>query len=230
MSEEKKINTSEFNPAEYARDVYDSNGMLTGKTLDVKYRKLWFRTVFPNGKIQQVIHTIDSQTAVVEARVYADKADAPEAFLSNSFAQRTFDPNTEFGTSYLECAATAAVGRALADAGFGTQFCVEPEDANPKPVDSPVQVQKPSSPETAEPPGFTDQTPLEVILNKMRYEEAAKTVLNTTKNYKGRLLGEVANENIKCVQWIAEKAENVGNLVKGAAIIICRKHGVEVKV
>ena len=83
MSEEKKINTSEFNPAEYARDVYDSNGMLTGKTLDVKYRKLWFRTVFPNGKIQQVIHTIDSQTAVVEARVYADKADAPEAFLSN---------------------------------------------------------------------------------------------------------------------------------------------------
>ena len=44
--------------------------------------------------------------------------DAPEAYLANGFGQHLFDATTNYGLRYLECAETAAMGRALAAAGF----------------------------------------------------------------------------------------------------------------
>ena len=94
---------------------------------------MWFRLCNPTGKIVKKIRTFDGNLAVVEARVYLDRNDAPDNFVSNAFAQRFNDPNNpEYGTRYLETAETAAVGRALADAGYGLQFCMEPD---PTPVD-----------------------------------------------------------------------------------------------
>ncbi len=116
-----------FNPLDYARQITDANGN-PSLYLDVQYRKMWFRLANPNGKIVKKICNFDGNLAVVEAKVYLDKNDSEENFVSNAFAQRFADPsNMEYGSRYLESAETAAVGRALADAGYGLQFCAEPD-------------------------------------------------------------------------------------------------------
>ncbi len=149
-----------FNPLGYARQITDANGN-TSLYLDVQYRKMWFRLANPNGKIVKKICNFDGNLAVVEAKVYLDKNDSEENFVSNAFAQRFADPsNMEYGSRYLESAETAAVGRALADAGYGLQFCAEP---NMMIADSPQTFpQMPSPPtmnSTAPPYNATNSTP-----------------------------------------------------------------------
>ena len=134
-----------FNPLDYARQITDANGN-TSLYLDVQYRKMWFRLANPNGKIVKKICNFDGNLAVVEAKVYLDKNDSEENFVSNAFAQRFADPsNMEYGSRYLESAETAAVGRALADAGYGLQFCAEP---NMMIADSPQTFPQMPSPST----------------------------------------------------------------------------------
>ena len=102
-----------FDPKQYARTIRDADGQ-ESLYLDVQYRKMWFRLCNPTGKIVKKICTFDGNLAVVEARIYLDRNDAPENFVSNAFAQRFVDPNNpEYGTRYLESAETAAVGRAI---------------------------------------------------------------------------------------------------------------------
>ena len=123
----RKNKVEGFNPLDYARQITDANGN-TSLYLDVQYRKMWFRLANPNGKIVKKICNFDGNLAVVEAKVYLDKNDSEENFVSNAFAQRFADPsNMDYGSRYLESAETAAVGRALADAGYGLQFCAEPD-------------------------------------------------------------------------------------------------------
>ena len=134
-----------FNPLDYARQITDANGNMS-LYLDVQYRKMWFRLANPNGKIVKKICNFDGNLAVVEAKVYLDKNDSEENFVSNAFAQRFADPsNVEYGSRYLESAETAAVGRALADAGYGLQFCAEPDMLL---VDSPQNFPQMPSPPT----------------------------------------------------------------------------------
>ena len=110
-----------FNPMELARTL-TKEGQEDQLYLDVKYRKLWFRLVYPLGKIVSSIRSFTENMAIVEARIYLDKCDAEENYIANAFSQRfrTNDPN--FGDKFWEMAETAAVGRALSDAGFGLQF------------------------------------------------------------------------------------------------------------
>ena len=148
-----------FNPLDYARQITDANGN-TSLYLDVQYRKMWFRLANPNGKIVKKICNFDGNLAVVEAKVYLDKNDSEENFVSNAFAQRFADPsNMEYGSRYLESAETAAVGRALADAGYGLQFCAEPDMLL---VDSPQTFPQMPSPPTMNntaPPTMSSTTP-----------------------------------------------------------------------
>ena len=149
-----------FNPLDYARQITDGNGN-TSLYLDVQYRKMWFRLANPNGKIVKKICNFDGNLAVVEAKVYLDKNDSEENFVSNAFAQRFADPsNMEYASRYLESAETAAVGRALADAGYGLQFCAEPDMLL---VDSPQNFPQMPSPPTmnnaAPPPTMNSSTP-----------------------------------------------------------------------
>ena len=81
-----------FNPLDYARQITDANGN-TSLYLDVQYRKMWFRLVNPNGKIVKKICNFDGNLAVVEAKVYLDKNDSEDNFVSNAFAQRFIDPS-----------------------------------------------------------------------------------------------------------------------------------------
>ncbi|MFR0802740.1 MAG: hypothetical protein ACLSHX_17825 [Suilimivivens sp.] len=90
--------------------------------LDVVYRKLWFRLKYPNGKIAKKLIKLTDQVAIVEAKVYLDRNDPEESFIANALAQKYLTGDDQFGNKYVELAETAAVGRALADTGFGLQF------------------------------------------------------------------------------------------------------------
>lgn len=128
-----------FNPMELARTL-SKERQEDQLYLDVKYRKLWFRLVHPLGKIVSSIRSFTENMAIVEARIYLDKCDAEENYIANAFSQRfrTNDPN--FGDKFLEMAETAAVGRALSDAGFGLQFADVGEENDPMQVDAGIQI------------------------------------------------------------------------------------------
>ena len=128
-----------FNPMELAR-ILTKEGQEDQLYLDVKYRKLWFRLVHPLGKIVSSIRSFTENMAIVEARIYLDKGDAEENYIANAFSQkfRTNDPN--FGDKFLEMAETAAVGRALSNAGFGLQFADVGEADDPMQVDAGIQI------------------------------------------------------------------------------------------
>lgn len=137
----KELNRVEgFDPCRYLREIVDER---QGKQvyLDVKYRKLWFRLKYPFGKITKKIIHLTEQYAIVEARVYLDKNDPEENYVSCALAQRYYSAEDTFGKRYVEMAETAAIGRALADAGFGIQFCDIGDESDPGQVDSGIAVQ-----------------------------------------------------------------------------------------
>lgn len=130
-----------FNPIELTRTL-TKEGQENELYLDVKYRKLWFRLMYPLGKIVSSIRSFTENMAIVEARIYLDKCDAEENYISNAFSQkfRTQDPT--FGDKFLEMAETAAVGRALSDAGFGIQFADVGEENDLLQVDAGIQIRE----------------------------------------------------------------------------------------
>ena len=282
QSWERRLSAVEgFDPKQYARTIRDSNGQ-ESLYLDVQYRKMWFRLCNPTGKIVKKICTFDGNLAVVEARIYLDRNDAPENFVSNAFAQRFVDPNNpEYGTRYLESAETAAVGRALADAGYGLQFCMEhdptpvdmgqtpftavnelfedPEPFTPvptgvngnypvnaavqsnRPVPQPIQQYQPqlqqqpqnvpqyntnryTAPVQPQTPTFTHQTPVDEIVRLMPYEEAVKVVYRCNGKHNGKTLGQIAVEDFRSIEWIANSYNGDKNLFKGAAKVILNRH------
>ena len=283
QSWERRLSAVEgFDPKQYARTIRDSNGQ-ESLYLDVQYRKMWFRLCNPTGKIVKKICTFDGNLAVVEARVYLDRNDAPDNFVSNAFAQRFNDPNNpEYGTRYLESAETAAVGRALADAGYGLQFCMEhdptpvdmgqtpftavnelfedPEPFTPVPtgvngnypVNAAVQSNR-SAPQSVQQqqyqpiqpqpqnvqqynanrynasvqpqtPTFTHQTSVDEIVRLMPYEEAVKVVYRCNGKHNGKTLGQIAVEDFRSIEWIANSYNGDKNLFKGAAKVILSRH------
>ena len=119
----KALNRVEgFEPKDYLREEKTEDGV--SFYLDTKYRLLWFRLMYPQGKLVKIPKALNKEYATFEVRVYTDKNDADENFLANGFASRyKDDANEKFGLNFVESAETAALGRALKDAGFGTQFC-----------------------------------------------------------------------------------------------------------
>lgn len=129
-----------FDPRKYMR-VIQQEGQAGKYYLDVAFRKLWFRLKYPEGKIVKKILKLTDQVAIVEARVYLNKNDAEENFISNALAQKYMTADGQFGNKYVELAETAAVGRALSDAGFGLQFADKEEDIDPEVTEAPFEPQ-----------------------------------------------------------------------------------------
>lgn len=126
-----------FDPKEYLRAYGDEKTGEAQWYLDVKYRKLWFRLKHPLGKIAKKVIQLTDKAAIIEAKIYLDMNDPEDHFIASALAQRYFD-SSPFGPKYVEMAETAAVGRALADAGFGVQFCDVTEPDDPAIVDAGV--------------------------------------------------------------------------------------------
>lgn len=85
---------------------------------------------------------MENDYAIIESRIYLDRNDPEDNYISCAMAQRWRTEDDAYGKKYVESAETAAVGRALADAGFGIQFAEPGEEHDPNPVDAPVTVSK----------------------------------------------------------------------------------------
>lgn len=136
--------SDKFNPAEYLRTltkrkkVRDSNGqerwvVENHMYLDVKWRIVWFRNVYPNGCIDTKECLVNEQVARIEATIY----DADPSSGGKCLAKARRQVNASDFRDYTEKAETQAIGRALALAGFGTQFCDELDEEGSL-ADSPV--------------------------------------------------------------------------------------------
>ena len=125
-----------FDPRKFMR-LIQKEDQSSRYYLDVAYRKLWFRLCYPEGKIVKTIRSITAQMAIVEARVYLNKNDPDDSYVANAFAQK-FSEDSEIGQKYVELAETAAVGRALSDAGFGLQFADREKEMDPEVTEAPI--------------------------------------------------------------------------------------------
>ena len=125
-----------FDPRKFMR-LIQKEDQSSRYYLDVAYRKLWFRLCYPEGKIVKTIRSITAQMAIVEARVYLNKNDPDDSYVANAFAQK-FREDSEIGQKYVELAETAAVGRALSDAGFGLQFADREKEMDPDVTEAPI--------------------------------------------------------------------------------------------
>ena len=125
-----------FDPRKFMR-LIQKEDQSSRYYLDVAYRKMWFRLCYPEGKIVKTIRSITAQMAIVEARVYLNKNDPDDSYVANAFAQK-FREDSEIGQKYVELAETAAVGRALSDAGFGLQFADREKEMDPEVTEAPI--------------------------------------------------------------------------------------------
>lgn len=127
------------------------------KVLDLKYKKLWFRLKYPNGRIKLSSLKITDQLAIIEARVYFDKNDAQPR--SSFIAQR--EAKATPGGLYIESAQHAAIDQALSDAGFGVQFSAAAPTANAEKAAETVKEQ-PTVAETATAEQVSTEVPVTV--------------------------------------------------------------------
>lgn len=141
VEEIRNLNKVEgFDPRRYMR-IIGQEGQAGKYYLDVAFRKLWFRLKYPEGKIVKKILKLTDQVAIVEARVYLHRNDSEENFIANALAQKYRTEDGQFGNKFVELAETAAVGRALSDAGFGLQFADKEEDIDPEVTEAPFDAQ-----------------------------------------------------------------------------------------
>lgn len=229
-----------FDPKQYMRTTSTEEGQ--GLYLDVKYRKLWFRLAHPLGKIKKIFHALNAEVAICEARVYLNKDDPEEQYVGSGTAQRFFKAGDKFGESYVESAETAAVGRALAEAGFGSQFsdCDVSEPADSTLADAPVAaaVTSPAaspapaapmarrSPAPAPAPAAATPPANEPALSPgMSFEQAyaamtmdkAKAVMIDCGCYRGQTLGQLALSKPGSLHWYVDSYKGNNNLLRAAA-------------
>lgn len=114
--------------------------------LETKWRIVWFNDVHPKGSITTELLEI-APIAVFKCSVY----DSDGVLLATGHGSATPKPNSVYAGRELEKAETAAIGRALAHAGFGTQFAEDDEgdylaDSPVEPAPRPAQPRKPAEP------------------------------------------------------------------------------------
>lgn len=221
-----------FNPADFLRKIKNESGE-EQLYLDVKFRKLWFRLKYPKGKITKRLIKIDEQVAIVESKIYLDRNDNEQAYISSAMAQRQKTTDDVYGMRYVETAETAAVGRALADAGFGIQFS-DSEENDSTAVDSPFPKfdfesenkkiesdDKPLPDENIviqdEKPEMNENMPVDELLNIMTLEYAKKVIIPIGYK-KGQTLGEAAVKSPESVVWFAQSYRGKNNILRAAAI------------
>lgn len=109
-----------------------------GKTyLPAAYRIVWFRDECPDWGIETILLEGGQEAgfATVQAKVY----NADGRLIASGMKTET---KQDFPAGWAEKAETGAISRALAVAGFGTQFMPELDDDGSRPADSPIDPQR----------------------------------------------------------------------------------------
>lgn len=113
---------------------------LKGKEyLQVAHRLVWFREVHPTGilKTTMLAHQGEGETefAVFKTEVYVDTERGPMCVATGHKKETRKD-----FPDFIEKCETGSIGRALALAGFGTQFTGDEMDEGNRLADAPVEV------------------------------------------------------------------------------------------
>lgn len=85
--------------------------------LELRYKKLWFRLAYPQGRIRVSAIRLTEQLAIIEAKIFLHKDDSEP--VANFTAERT----AQDSPLYIQAAQYEAQDNALTDAGFGIQLC-----------------------------------------------------------------------------------------------------------
>ncbi len=151
-------------------------------------RKEEFRYLYPDGYWITEIIELRPNFAVVKCSVYLNKND--DKPYRNAFASRELDATTEIGRRFIECAETAAVGRALAAAGIGADALLDDFESEERKATGGSPIGKVSGGAGAKPK--EPEKPLEEMPESMSDEEALKEIIKTTesKSLKGKTFGE----------------------------------------
>lgn len=118
--QESKLRDCDYDPAKDIIGLPDKDGNPTDAYLNVQYRVHWFNQWLDKVRLTGCIDGSDirydpiAKMFVATARVYID-----DELVAVSSAARPFDPDTAITEPPVLMVATAAVGRALANAGFG---------------------------------------------------------------------------------------------------------------
>lgn len=147
-----EINAVEgFDPTSLTVKIQDENGEEREHLL-VKDRVSWFMLKHPKGTIETAPYPVTNMgNMVVEiAKVF----DGEGHLLATGTGSAIYHENDSFGKSPFECAETKAIGRALANAGFGTQQGAD-FDLPPKTV---IDMGVPSSEDSKKSENLLDDT------------------------------------------------------------------------
>jgi hypothetical protein len=123
-----------FDPTQHFTDLRGK------KYLETKWRLVWFREEHPNGIIAtELLQT--EPVMIIKATIYAQEGEV----LATGHGMCAIAGGKVYSGRELEKAETAAIGRALAHAGYGTQFTEEDEMSSL--ADSPVERRPNSAPQ-----------------------------------------------------------------------------------
>jgi hypothetical protein len=113
---------------------------LKGKEyLQVAHRLVWFREVFPDGVLKTTMIALSgeglNEYAVFKTEVYIPSGNGSQ-MIASAHKKETRGGFDDF----IEKAETGSIGRALALAGFGTQFTADELDEKERLADAPIEV------------------------------------------------------------------------------------------
>lgn len=108
-----------FDPLRFLRKKAATEAGMPEVTLDLRYKRLWFRLACPNGRMLLNPLRITDQMAICEARVFLNRDD--ELPITN-YTATVLEKDAPDG-GYVKAAQDEALNVALDNAGFGIQFC-----------------------------------------------------------------------------------------------------------